>query len=234
MKRILTTTATPEIDNDDNCTCQYFDQFGNSYLVEYAVINPKAENFKDVCDWDNFTIYGGGYSDVDITGEFEEIFIESESGYNQAFVSKNNLTDKDIDGEIFKEIPLTFTSESTSGDIFEKIVALGYSEINAKSKALNDLKYACCTDFTSPASCKKGTTIEYFKAYGIPFYDNFGYDEDEIAEFCGWEQCLIYEYKCYKFALPDDFSSYKEGGEIESDEIRKFDSWKDVYKSLNI
>lgn len=175
MKRILTTTATPEIDNDDNCTCQYFDQFGNSYLVEYAVINPKAENFEDVCDWDDFTIYGGGYSDVDITGEFEEIFIESESGYNQAFVSKNNLTDKDIDGEIFKEIPLTFTSESTSGDIFEKIVALGYSEINAKSKALNDLKYACCTDFTSPASCKKGTTIEYFKAYGIPFYDNFGY-----------------------------------------------------------
>lgn len=155
MKRILTTTATPEIDNDDNCTCQYFDQFGNPYLVEYAVINPKAENFKDVCDWDDFTIYGGGYSDVDITGEFEEIFIESESGYNQAFVSKNNLTDKDIDGEIFKEIPLTFTSESTSGDIFEKIVALGYSEINAKSKALNDLKCACCTDFTSPASCKK-------------------------------------------------------------------------------
>lgn len=46
MKRILTTTATPEIDNDDNCTCQYFDQFGNSYLVEYAVINPKAATIK--------------------------------------------------------------------------------------------------------------------------------------------------------------------------------------------
>lgn len=234
MKRILTTTCEPEINCNDECTCQYFDQFGNNYLVEYKVINLDAENLEDVCDWDDFTIREGGCYGEDVTDEFEETFIKSESGYDQAFTSKDDLTDEDIDGEEFEEVPLTFTSESTSTDVFEKIVALGYSEINAKSKALNDLKYACCADFTTPSSCKKGTTIEYFKAYGIPFHDDFGYDEDEIAEICGWEQCLVYEYKCYKFALPDDFSSYKEGGEIESDEIRKFDSWEDVYKSLNI
>lgn len=231
MKRILTTTCEPEINCNDECTCQYFDQFGNNFLVEYKVIDLDAENFEDVCDWDDFTIREGGCYGEDVTEEFEETFLKSESGYNQAFASKNDLTD--IDGEEFEEVPLTFTSESISGGVFEKVVAVGYSEINAKSKALTDLKYACCADFTAPSSCKKGITIEYFKAYGIPFYDDF-YDEEEIAEICGWEQCLVYEYKCYKFALPDDFSNYKEGGEIESDEIRKFDSWEDVYKSLNI
>lgn len=91
MKRILTTTCEPEINNNNECTCQFSDQNGNAYLVEYAVINPKAENFEDVCDWGDFTIREGGCYGKDVTDEFEEIFIESESGFDQAFRSNEDI-----------------------------------------------------------------------------------------------------------------------------------------------
>ena len=53
MKRILTTTSEPEINYNNECTCQFSDQFGNE------VINLDAEDFEDVCDWDDFTIHEG-------------------------------------------------------------------------------------------------------------------------------------------------------------------------------
>lgn len=93
MKRILRTTYEPEINFKNGCTCLFSDQYGNEYIVEYEVINLDAENFEDVCDWDDFTIREGGYFGKDVTDEFEEIFIEYESGFVQAFASKNDLTD---------------------------------------------------------------------------------------------------------------------------------------------
>ena len=98
MKRILTATSEPEINYNNECTCQFSDQFGNEYLIEYEVINQDAEDFEDVCDWDDFTIHEGGCYGKDVTDEFEEIFIEFESGFDQGFVSKNDLTDEDIEG----------------------------------------------------------------------------------------------------------------------------------------
>lgn len=47
-----------------------FDQFGDEEVVEYAedvngneyrivyeIVNPEAENFEDICDWDSFEVY---------------------------------------------------------------------------------------------------------------------------------------------------------------------------------
>lgn len=57
-----------------------------------------AENIEDVCDWDDFTIREGGCYGEDVTDEFEQFFIEYEIGVEQAFASKNDLTDEDIEG----------------------------------------------------------------------------------------------------------------------------------------
>ena len=38
------------------------------------------------------------------------------------------------------------------GDEFPEIAALGYDEADAKFRALEALKYACCDDFSRPSS----------------------------------------------------------------------------------
>lgn len=112
------------------------------------------------------------------------------------------------------------------GDIFEKIVDIGYDEENAQDKALDALRYACCKDFTNPVYCSKGTVAEYFKTEGVKLEN--GYDEEELAEFLKCDYIVILEYKGNEYALRDDFISYTDGGKFISDEVRQFDRWDDV------
>lgn len=93
MKRILTTTAEPEITVNNDVTCVYLDQFENIYLVDYKVIDLDAEKFEDVADWDEYKIYEGGFWGKDVTADFKEAYIKCGNGYEQGFISLNDLTE---------------------------------------------------------------------------------------------------------------------------------------------
>lgn len=97
MKRVLRAIAEPEITVNNDVTCVYFDQFENEYIVDYKVIDLDAEKFEDVADWDEYRIYEGGFYGKDVTADFEETYIKCDSGYEQAFISLNDLSDAEIE-----------------------------------------------------------------------------------------------------------------------------------------
>lgn len=133
---------------------------------------------------------------------------------------------------IYTELTIVQTYASgCDSDTFEEIVAIGYDEENAQQKALDALRYACCSDFGRPSACGKGTVSEYFKTCGVKLDDE--YDEDEIAEFLECDYIVILEFKGNKYALRDNFNEYTDGGRFISDEVRQFDRWDDVKPHAN-
>lgn len=117
------------------------------------------------------------------------------------------------------------------GDIFSEIVAIGYDEDEAKIKALNKLKYACCTDFTTPASCKPGTNVDYFMANGYILEDSESIEdaEDKLST-----DLVAFDYNGNKYVFPNNYQEYIQGGSILSDDVKHFDSWAAVNKWLGI
>lgn len=111
------------------------------------------------------------------------------------------------------------------GDEFDNIVAVGFDYINAKREAIDALKYACCSDFSSPVYCKKGYCVEFFKAYGIENDNN--YDEDEIAEAQEWEYAIKFTFNGVEYFLPNDYNEYFIGSSLTSNDIREFETWEE-------
>ena len=134
----------------------------------------------------------------------------------------------DVYGEVKITTKLTFVTISSEkgGDEFPKIVAVGYNEQIAKAEALNALRYACSTDFSCPCYCKAGTIATYFEAEGIEM--NSTDDEEEIAEKNDWEYACVFEFEGRKYALPNNYNEYQNGGSYSSSEIRNLENWDEV------
>lgn len=110
------------------------------------------------------------------------------------------------------------------GDMFPEIIALGYSEEEAKQKALITLKYACCDDFTRPSSCRAGYTVEYFAAEGVLVPE--GVDEDDIADELGWDGVCVFDFDGKKYAFSPEYNVVANNyGAISSDEVRTWENW---------
>lgn len=142
-----------------------------------------------------------------------------------------------------KPITVTFVSTYSikngepSGDIFQKIVAIGYNETEAKTKALDELMHTCCNDFTTPASCKTGINVDYFAANGYRLEDGESIDDAEEkfnADSVNLDYVVDFDFEGVKYIFPDNFSEYTNGGSILSDNVKHFDSWGAVYNWLGI
>lgn len=120
-----------------------------------------------------------------------------------------------------KNITATITTSYSikNPDQKPQIEELGYNPETAKNYALQALKYECFTDFTNPYACEAGHTAECFKAEGVELEKEE--DEDDITETLGWEYPVIFNYKGKKLVFSTDYSEWKEGVKITSDEIKK-------------
>ena len=112
------------------------------------------------------------------------------------------------------------------------IYQVGFDKKRVISDALNDMKYSCCKDHTDPSSMKDGYTasIGTLEAFEI----DPEADEDDIAEELG---CLYIEKvkaEGKTFAVTNDEldSGTSNGFGFTSDEIKKMDSWSDIYEYL--
>ena len=143
-----------------------------------------------------------------------------------------------------KPITVTFVSSynvrhngEIVGDVFERIVAIGYDERKAKIKALDELINSCGKDFTTPVSCKPGTRVDYFAAKGYQLEAGESVDDAEeklAADSNDFEFAVSFEFEGSEYAFRDKFSEFMTGGSILSSDVRRFDSWTDVEKWLGI
>lgn len=125
-----------------------------------------------------------------------------------------------------KLIDLTIVQTTQEGpyDIFPEIVAVGYDRANAIECALSEMRYACCKDFGNPHSCAPGHIATFFLAQGVELLADE--DEDDVAEEMGWDEAVTMVFKGRKYLLPDTYDDYIEGGELNSSDVRRCDSWE--------
>lgn len=113
-----------------------------------------------------------------------------------------------------------------TGDECAEIAVLGYDESDAKFRALEALKYACCDDFSRPSSCRPGHAAEYFSAEGVVMGEDE--DADDIADELGWDYACVFTFEGKKYAFPSDFDECPDAyGEIKSDDMRQRRHWPD-------
>lgn len=114
---------------------------------------------------------------------------------------------------------------SNNSDYFQTVYE-GYDQNDAISNALSELRYACCSDFTTPSACRKGTSVSYFTAEGYDVPADM--DEYDFAESMGWEYAVFFKVNGKQVAFPPNFAESYEYHNITSDEVRQFDSWDKV------
>lgn len=100
------------------------------------------------------------------------------------------------------------------------------SQEDAMYEAFSAMKYACCNDFTTPTSCRKGTTVAYFNAYGYEVADDM--DEYDFAELMDWEYAVFKKINGKQIAFAPNFEETHEHHSLTSDEARQYDAWSEI------
>ncbi len=121
--------------------------------------------------------------------------------------------------------------ENGAADVYP-VYLLGVDRERAIDEALNEMKYACCKDFSSPKYLKDGwmAWIHSIEAVEI----DAKADPDDIAEELG---CLYIEKvnaDGKTFAITNDVleQTFFDYFSFSSDEISEKDSWIDVFDNL--
>lgn len=120
----------------------------------------------------------------------------------------------------------TFTEITSNNRDYFQTLHEECSQEDAIYYALSEMRYACSTDFTHPAHCRKGTTVSYFNANGYELPE--GMDEEDFAEEMGWEYAVVYEVGKKKIAFAPDYEEEYDHHSITSDEVREYNSWDEV------
>ena len=133
-----------------------------------------------------------------------------------------------------EKVTVTFTNlydfnakGERTGDECAEIAALGYDESDAKFRALEALKYACCEDFSTQKSCRPGYSALYFSAEGVAMGEYE--DADDIADELGWDETCVFTFEGKRYAFPSNYSEWYKGGVIMSDYLRSIDSWDELF-----
>lgn len=118
------------------------------------------------------------------------------------------------------------TREDGNGDCFPEIAAIGYDRTTAIGSALSAIRYACCRDFTDPATCAPGTLASYYRADAVELLP--GEDEDDIAEELGWDYGIRFNFNGKTFLLPSGYAESCECGDIASSDVRRCHTWAEA------
>lgn len=118
------------------------------------------------------------------------------------------------------------TTTTNNSDYFVSVYS-GFSKEQAVNYALNELKYACCKDFTTPASAKGYCEVFYYEVEGRIINRE---EAREINLYSEEESAYKLEDEKNKYAaVPFNYVEYALNyGSISAEELRKYNSWNEV------